>query len=75
MGRDEMREILSDWCQLSDNFHEMSSEEALRLLIKIFKEKPVSLKPLASRLEKSFLSGGISLLLGSMYFLSWLAEN
>ena len=44
-GRDEMREILSDWCQLSDSFHNMTEEDALRLLIRIFKEDPVSLKP------------------------------
>ena len=52
VGADEMREILSDWCLLSDSFYDLSSEGALRLLIRIFKEDPVSLKPLARRLEK-----------------------
>ena len=51
-GADEMREILSDWCQLSDSFHDMSGKDALCLLIRVFKEAPVSLKPLAYRLEK-----------------------
>ena len=48
-GGDEMQDLLSDWCQHSDSFHEMSSEGALCLLIRIFKENTVSLKPLARR--------------------------
>ena len=56
-GADEMREILSDWCQLSDSFHDMSGKDALCLLIRVFKEAPVSLKPLAYRLEKLLTKG------------------
>ena len=52
-GRNEMREILSDWCQFSDSFGAMSGNEALmRHLISIFNGKTVSLKPLASSFEK-----------------------
>ena len=57
VGADEMREILSDWCLLSDSFYDLSSEGALRLLIRIFKEDPVSLKPLAHRLEELLVRG------------------
>lgn len=51
-GRDEMREILSDWCQHSDSFGAMSGNDALSHLISIFNGKAVSLKPLASSLEQ-----------------------
>ena len=57
VGEYEMRDILSDWCQHSDSFHDLSREGALRLLIGIFKEDPVSLKPLAHRLEELLVRG------------------
>ena len=60
VGADEMREILSDWCEYSDSFHDLSGEGALRLLIRIFKEDHISLKPLARRLEKLLGKGMLS---------------
>ena len=56
-GANEMRDILSDWCEHSESFHDMTGEDALRLLIRIFKENTVSLKPLARRLEGLLVKG------------------
>ena len=47
-------DILSDWYELSNSFHDMSSEGALCLLIRIFKKNTASLKPLRPQIRKLF---------------------
>ena len=52
----EMRSILSDWWLLGDLL-EISKEEALQRLVMVFREDPVTLKPLATELAKLLPKG------------------
>ena len=52
----EMRSILSDWWLFGD-LHEISKEEALQRLVMVFREEPVTLKPLATALAKLLPKG------------------
>ena len=52
----EMRSILSDWWLFGD-LHEIAKEEALQRLVMVFREDPVTLKPLATELAKLLPKG------------------
>ena len=52
----EMRSILSDWWLFGD-LHEISKEQALQRLVMVFREEPVTLKPLATGLAKLLPKG------------------
>ena len=52
----EMRSILSNWWLFGD-LHEIAKEEALQRLVMVFREDPVTLKPLATELAKLLPKG------------------